>query len=154
MADRTNEQWLEDLQADVSVRAEAISDLTERLARGLTYYLSHDRSDLSDRSSEEIQQMAQDVRFLQWQGARESTEALLRSRASVLERFHYYQRLLGLKSDDESTPEILPLDRREMTEELAEVGGVNILRSSLERRHDAGPQHIGTGGAACMGGEH
>jgi hypothetical protein len=64
-----------------------------------------------------IQQMAQDVRFLQWQGARESTEALLRSRASVLERFHYYQRLLGLKSDDESTPEILPLDRREMTEE-------------------------------------
>jgi RNA polymerase sigma-70 factor, ECF subfamily len=60
MADRTNEQWLEHLRGDVPIRAEAITDLTERLARGLTYYLSHDRSDLSDRSSEEIQQMAQD----------------------------------------------------------------------------------------------
>jgi RNA polymerase sigma-70 factor (ECF subfamily) len=60
MPERTNEQWLADLRSEGSTRAEALSDLRERLERGLFYYLSHDRSDLSDRSSEEIQQMAQD----------------------------------------------------------------------------------------------
>src|SRR6185436_7060832 len=62
-----------------------------------------------------IQKMAQEVRFLQWKQAEESTESLLRSRASVLERYRYYQRLLGLQPDA-NTPEALPADRRELTE--------------------------------------
>ena len=65
----------------------------------------------------EIQQMQQDVRFLQWKQARESTESLLRSRASVLERYRYYQRLLGLTPDSNAAPDTLPLDGRELTEE-------------------------------------
>ena len=60
MADRTNEQWLADLHSEGADRSEALSDLRERLERGLYFYLSTDRSDLSSRSSEEIQQMAQD----------------------------------------------------------------------------------------------
>lgn len=64
-----------------------------------------------------IQQMAQDVRFLQWKQAEESTESLLRSRASALERYHYYQRLLGVKPDSKSVPDTLPLDRQKLTEE-------------------------------------
>lgn len=64
-----------------------------------------------------IQQMAQEVRFLQWKQAQESTEALLRSRASALERYHYYQRLLGLTPDSNTAADTLPLDRRELTEE-------------------------------------
>jgi len=64
-----------------------------------------------------IQQMTQDVRFLQWKQGQESTEALMRSRSSTLERFHYYQRLLGLTPDDSLTPKAFPLDRRELNEE-------------------------------------
>jgi hypothetical protein len=64
-----------------------------------------------------IQQMAQDVRFLQWKGAQESTESLLRGRANALERFNFYRRLLGLAPDDEAAPEAPTLDRPELTEE-------------------------------------
>ena len=64
-----------------------------------------------------IQRLAQEVRFLQWKQAQESTESLLRSRASVLERFRFYERLLGLEADDEATPESLAPDRRELTED-------------------------------------
>jgi hypothetical protein len=64
-----------------------------------------------------IQQMAQEVRFLQWKQAQEATESLLRTRASALERYRYYQRMLGLTPDSNVTPDTLPLDRRELTEE-------------------------------------
>ena len=40
--------------------------------------------------------MTQNVRYLQWQQAQAATEALLRSRASALERYTFYLRLLGL----------------------------------------------------------
>jgi RNA polymerase sigma-70 factor (ECF subfamily) len=60
MTDRTNEQWLADLRSDGPERSLALGDLQVRLQRGLYYYLSHDRSDLSDRTGEELEQMAQD----------------------------------------------------------------------------------------------
>jgi hypothetical protein len=63
-----------------------------------------------------IQQMTQDVRFLQWKQAQESTESLLRSRASALERYRYYQRLLGLTPDNSNAPDAFVPDRRELTE--------------------------------------
>ncbi|AFZ22071.1 Tc toxin subunit A-related protein [Allocoleopsis franciscana] len=56
-----------------------------------------------------IQQMTQDVRFLQWKQAQESTRSLLTSRATALERLHYYQRLLGLPADTNAL-DTLPLD--------------------------------------------
>jgi hypothetical protein len=55
-----------------------------------------------------IQQMQQDVRFLQWASAQESTRSLLTSRKAALERLHYYQRLLGLPADP-NAPDALPL---------------------------------------------
>lgn len=63
-----------------------------------------------------IQQMTQDVRFLQWQSAREATTSLLTSRATALERLNYYKRLLGLPAD-QNAPDTLPLDHSELTEE-------------------------------------
>jgi hypothetical protein len=64
----------------------------------------------------QIQQMAQEVRFLQWQQARETTTSLLTSRGTALLRLQYYQRLLGLP-DDQNVLEPIILDRRELTEE-------------------------------------
>jgi hypothetical protein len=63
-----------------------------------------------------IQQMQQDVRFLQWQHAKEATTSLLTSRNTALERLHYYQRLLGLPADLNAS-DIGEIDRRELTEE-------------------------------------
>jgi RNA polymerase sigma-70 factor, ECF subfamily len=61
MIDRTNEQWLADLTGDSDVQASAIEDLRERLQRGIFYYLSRERSDLSGLSNQEITQMAEDL---------------------------------------------------------------------------------------------
>ena len=44
----------------------------------------------------QLQQMVQNVRYLQWQHAQETTNGLLKTRASALERYTYYLRLLGL----------------------------------------------------------
>ena len=41
-----------------------------------------------------LQQLTQNVRYLQWQHAQETTNGLLRTRAATLERYTYYLRLL------------------------------------------------------------
>ena len=64
-----------------------------------------------------IQQLQQDVRFLQWKQAQEATESLLKTRAVTLERYQYYLHLLGQTPDANLAPDKLPLDRRELTEE-------------------------------------
>ncbi|PTQ91459.1 hypothetical protein C8R30_1323 [Nitrosomonas nitrosa] len=63
-----------------------------------------------------IQQLQQEVRFLQWKSAQESTTSLLTSRATTLERFHYYQRLLGASADP-NAPDTLNLIHPELNEE-------------------------------------
>jgi RNA polymerase sigma-70 factor (ECF subfamily) len=61
MTDRTNEQWLADLTASPEVQAAALSDLRERLQRGIYFYLSRERSDLASLSSAELTSMAEDL---------------------------------------------------------------------------------------------
>ncbi len=59
--ERSNEQWLVDLtDEDSAAQAVALDDLRVYLRRGILYYLSHERSDLSELSSEELRQMAED----------------------------------------------------------------------------------------------
>ena len=58
--DRSNEQWLDSLTVESPDRSQAIEDLRLRLQRGIFYYLSRERSDLSGLASDEITQMAQD----------------------------------------------------------------------------------------------
>lgn len=59
--DRTNEDWLADLgETDTTQQAAALDDLHAYLRRGIYYYLSRERSDLSNRPAEELMQMAED----------------------------------------------------------------------------------------------
>jgi RNA polymerase sigma-70 factor (ECF subfamily) len=60
MSERANEDWLADLRSEGPARKDAVEALLARLERGLYYYLSQERSDLSDRSAEALHQMAQD----------------------------------------------------------------------------------------------
>lgn len=61
MSERTNEQWIADLRAAGDGQAAAISDLKERLLRGIYYYLSRERSDLVGLSHTELGHMAEDM---------------------------------------------------------------------------------------------
>lgn len=59
--DRTNDAWLEDLSREgTSEQAAALADLHSYLKRGIFYYLRRERSDLADRSHDDLNQMAED----------------------------------------------------------------------------------------------
>ena len=60
--------------------------------------------------------MVQNVRYLQWQHAQETTNGLLKTRAVTLERYTYYLRLLNLTPDPSTVPDTFTPDRRELTE--------------------------------------
>jgi hypothetical protein len=63
-----------------------------------------------------LQQMTQNVRYLEWQHAQENTNGLLKTRAAALERYTYYLRLLNLAPDQATVPPDFTPDRRELTE--------------------------------------
>ena len=74
----------------------------------------------------EIQEMQQEVRFLHWKSAQESTRSLLTSRKASLERLRYYQRLLG-KEADPNAPDEVKVDFEKF--ELAEEGFDDALKT-------------------------
>lgn len=59
--ERTNEEWLAELRGEPPLQAAALADLRERLQRSILYYLTQERSDLRDLSTQEIEQMAEDL---------------------------------------------------------------------------------------------
>ncbi len=61
MTDRTNEQWLADLTGSPEAQSPALEDLRERLQRGIFYYLSRERSDLTHLPAAELTRMAEDL---------------------------------------------------------------------------------------------
>ena len=66
----------------------------------------------------QIQQMQEEVRFLQWASAQEATKSLLTNRKQALERLHYYQRLLGLPADPNAPDDLkLSFEGLELNEE-------------------------------------
>ncbi len=64
-----------------------------------------------------LQQMTQNVRFLQWKQAQESTQSLLRTRAVTLERYKFYLRVLGLTPDSTAAPDTFQISASELTED-------------------------------------
>jgi hypothetical protein len=64
----------------------------------------------------DLQQSVQNVRYLQWTHAQESTNGLLKTRDSALDRYTYYLRLLGQTPDPNTAPPVLTADERELTE--------------------------------------
>lgn len=64
-----------------------------------------------------IQELMQEVRFLQWKEAEAATEALLKTRQTAVERYRFYQRLLGKKDGDVQENIRFDLTRSRLTEE-------------------------------------
>ena len=65
----------------------------------------------------QLQQLIQNSRFLQWRHAQETTNGLLKTRDSAMERYTYYLRLLGQSPDSSAAPPTLSLNRVELTED-------------------------------------
>lgn len=63
----------------------------------------------------QLQQLIQN--FLQWKHAQETTNGLLKTRDSAVERYTYYLRLLGQTPDSNAVPATLALNRVELTED-------------------------------------
>jgi len=65
-----------------------------------------------------LQYLLQHTRYLQYQHAMETTNALLRTRDFVVERYAYYLSMLGQAPDQTTVPAITPdtLDRQQITE--------------------------------------
>jgi RNA polymerase sigma-70 factor (ECF subfamily) len=119
MIERTNEQWVADLTGASAVQTQALQDLRERLQRGIFYYLSRERSDLAQLSTQELTQMAEDLaqdatlrvmenldsfrgdsRFTTW-----ATKIAVRVAISDLRRARYKDfRLDDLTAEDELLP--------------------------------------------------
>jgi hypothetical protein len=72
---------------------------------------------MRQRHEIQIQQMTQDMRFVQWKNAEESTNSLLTNRASSIERLRYYQTLLGLPADQNAPDAITISNRPDLTEQ-------------------------------------
>jgi hypothetical protein len=80
----------------------------------------------------QLQQLVQNVRYLQWQHAQELTNGLLKTRAVTLERYTYYLRLLGLAQDTGAVPDTFTPDRRELTEaNFADTYGALVTEYDL-----------------------
>lgn len=60
-AERSNEQWITDLDTPGTAQTTALAELRLRLQRSIFYYLRNERSDLATLSNQEIEQMAEDL---------------------------------------------------------------------------------------------
>jgi len=63
----------------------------------------------------QIQTLTENIRFLDWRHAQETTNGLLASRASAYERYAYYLRLVGQVPNPDTAPATLVADRVELT---------------------------------------
>lgn len=61
MTNRSNEEWVSAIKSDGQTQASALEDLRQRLRTTILFYLSQDRSDLGDLSSQELARMADDL---------------------------------------------------------------------------------------------
>ena len=87
-----------------------------------------------------VQEMVLDTRYLQWKEAEGATEALLRGREIAVERYLFYQRLLGKAEGELREVASFSLDRRELTEEnFNEVYGELVGQYAREVRREEYP---------------
>lgn len=161
MIERSNEQWIAELTGAPEAQAQALEDLRQRLQRGIFYYLSRERSDLSHLSIQELTQMAEDMaqeatlrvlnnlnsfrgdsRFTTW-----ATKVAVRVAISDLRRARYKDFSLdGLTASDEllpstttsvgNTPAPDPEDSAERAEVMAKISAA-LDEALTERQRQA-----------------
>ncbi len=99
-----------ELAAEVrSLGSSLLSALEKRDAEALSL--------LRQGNEVQVQTLTENIRFLDWRHAQETTNGLLASRASTYERYAYYLRLMGKAPDANTAPETLAANRIELTKD-------------------------------------
>ncbi len=90
----------------------------------------------------QIQQMTQEVRFLQWKQSQENTTSLLTSRKTALERLKYYKRLLNIPNDPNAADDLV-IDHSEKAETSPKLNEENFdeTYSALVGQYDKKLMH-------------
>lgn len=117
------------------------------------------------RQSQELAvlQFARDIRFLQWKEAEAATEALLKSRGTVFERYRHYKRILGVADADIEALRAVDLVRSGLTEatfdtayaELVTQYAVALPREDYRKESSVGGlmEFAGNAVVSVVGGE-
>jgi hypothetical protein len=109
---------------------------------------------IRQRHDIQIQQMAQEVRFLQWKQAQENTTSLLTNRKTALERLKYYKRLLNIPNDP-NAPDDLPIDHSEKADDTPKLTQENFdeVYSALVGQYDKQLTHYDLPKYTPVGGD-
>jgi hypothetical protein len=71
---------------------------------------------MRQQHEQNILSLVQDVKFLQWKDTEAATEALIRSRNTVFERYRHYKMILGTSPSDTDSLKSVTLARQTLTE--------------------------------------
>lgn len=94
-----------------------------------------------------ILNLVQDVKFLQWKEAEAATEALLRSRNTVFERYSHYKMILGTSPGDTASLKSVSLARQALTEDNFDgVYGEWVDQYAINLADEAYRQETSVGG--------
>ena len=94
-----------------------------------------------------LQNLARDVRFLQWKEAEAATESLLRSRTTVWERYRHYKKILGATDTDIDALKTVELARGELTEETFDTAyGALVTQFAKQLPREAYRKESSVGG--------
>lgn len=101
-----------------------------------------------------LHNLARDVRFLQWKEAEAATEALLRSRTTVWERYRHYKKILGVGDSEIDALKTVELARLELTEESFDALYAELVgRYGNELAREAYRKETSVGGLMEFAGE-
>lgn len=91
--------------------------------------------------------LTRDVKFLQWKEAEAATESLLKSRATIWERYRHYKRILGVSESDINALKSLDLARQELTEDTFDTAYAELVdRHTKELPREAYRKETSVGG--------
>lgn len=104
-------------------------------------------------------QTQREIRLLQWKQSEQATETLLRTRASTLDRYKHYLRQIGGTADSSLAPDLLPLSRKRIAEEITEERFAELYEELVQAYDRTLPQQqlprlrlANSGGAASTSG--
>jgi hypothetical protein len=101
-----------------------------------------------------LHHLTRDVRFLQWKEAEAASEALLRSRSTVWERYRHYKKILGVSDSEIDALKTVELARLELTEETFDALYAELVgRYGNELPREAYRKETSVGGLMEFAGE-
>jgi hypothetical protein len=99
--------------------------------------------------------LARDVKFLQWKEAEAATEALLKSRGTVFERYRHYKKILGASDNDVDVQKTVDIARSDLDEANFDSAYADLVdRYVKDLGREAYRKETSVGGLMEFAGQH